>query len=148
MASSATATDAQPLNLEFGQLFFGYPVTPYTPPPKAEKEKANDEPSTSYGIGLSVLDSLRGGNTLSGRPTPRSTTPAGSERTGAVTPDVPAPAATTSEGYSWGAGGQSLGSVRIAPRPSSSAGASKAGSARGDGEKKKRKKKIETIEID
>ncbi|CAG7854495.1 SubName: Full=Related to UFD1-ubiquitin fusion degradation protein {ECO:0000313/EMBL:CCA73171.1} [Serendipita indica DSM 11827] len=143
MASSATATDAQPLNLEFGQLFFGYPVVPYKPPAQTQKEKTEGEPSTS-GIGLSVLDSLRGGNTLSGRPTPRSSTPAptGSERGGAATPDVPG--TTAGAGYAWGAGGHALGSVRIG----SSASASKAGSARGDGEKKKKRKKPESIDVD
>ncbi|CAG7853430.1 SubName: Full=Related to UFD1-ubiquitin fusion degradation protein {ECO:0000313/EMBL:CCA73171.1} [Serendipita indica DSM 11827] len=142
MASSATATDAQPLNLEFGQLFFGYPVVPYKPPAQTQKEKTEGEPSTS-GIGLSVLDSLRGGNTLSGRPTPRSSTPAptGSERGGAATPDVPG--TTAGAGYAWGAGGHALGSVRIG----SSASASKAGSAR-DGEKKKKRKKPESIDVD
>lgn len=144
MASSATATDAQPLNLEFGQLFFGYPVVPYKPPAQTQKEKTEGEPSTSSGIGLSVLDSLRGGNTLSGRPTPRSSTPAptGSERGGAATPDVPG--TTAGAGYAWGAGGHALGSVRIG----SSASASKAGSARGDGEKKKKRKKPESIDVD
>ena len=98
-ASSSASTSSQPLDLEFGQLFFGYPIIPYTPPPTppnaaaaTTSNKDSNQSRSGSGIGLSVLDSLKGGNTLSGRPTPRSslpTTPArgsGSPLPGTSTP--------------------------------------------------------------
>jgi ubiquitin fusion degradation protein 1 len=129
VASSSTRVDAKPLELEFGQLFFGYPIVPYTPP--ATPPNA-DAASPSSGIGLSVLNSLRGeGNTLSGRPTPRSSTPV-------PAPATPEPTTSRPTGeHDWGTGGQALGSRKPAA----------ASTSRADGEKKKRKKK-EVIEID
>ncbi|PVF98820.1 UFD1-domain-containing protein [Serendipita vermifera] len=128
IASSSTRVDAKPLELEFGQLFFGYPIVPYTPP--ATPPNA-DAAGSSSGIGLSVLDSLRGeGNTLSGRPTPRSATPL-------PAPATPEPTTSKPTGeHDWGTGGQTLGSRKPA-----------AGTSKGDGEKKKRKKK-EVIDLD
>jgi hypothetical protein len=142
-ASSATA-GAKPLELEFGTLFFGYPVVPYTPPatppnnaagPSTTRIAAGNTGTTGAvrgGIGLSVMDSLRGGNTLSGRPTPRSSTPASVPEVVVSQPS----ANSTSAGeaaHDWGSGGHTLGSAR-------SSGVKKAG------EKKKKKKGV--IEID
>ncbi|KAG8841343.1 ubiquitin fusion degradation protein [Serendipita sp. 411] len=139
-AASSASTANQPLELEFGQLFFGYPVVPYTPP--ATPQTGDKAPPTSTGLGLSVLDSLRGGNTLSGRPTPRASTP--------VPAPVPVPDVVVSqptEGHNWGTGGQALGSASRNVAKASTSG-SKTGSSAGDGEKKKRKKKAEVIDVD
>jgi len=159
-ASSATAV-AKPLELEFGQLFFGYPVVPYTPPatpPSSNDNNSNNAPPRTGanasgtsgstraggGLGLSVMDSLRGGNTLSGRPTPRSSTPASVPEVvvGAAAAAAAAPSGAGSGGvpaaeHDWGSGGHTLGSAR-------SSGVVK---KTGTGEKKKKKKK-EVIEID
>lgn len=81
-ASSSTTTNVRPLNLEHGQLFFGYPVVPYNPP---STSNTTTDSKSQHGIGLSVMDSLRGGNTLSGRPT-REATPSGTPRGSAGTP--------------------------------------------------------------
>ncbi|KIM25321.1 hypothetical protein M408DRAFT_212493 [Serendipita vermifera MAFF 305830] len=149
-AASGGDTGTRPLELEFGTLFFGYPVVPYTPPvtpptggTTAAATAAGGTPAR--GIGLSVMDSLRGGQTLSGRPT-RSGTPVS-------VPDVvisqPTPAAGTTAGneagggeggHNWGSGGNTLGSAR-------SAGVKKKGEKK-EGEKKKKKREVEVIEID
>jgi len=156
-ATNAGAAAVRPLELEFGQLFFGYPVVPYTPPATPPTAAGASSASTSGvtgvinrpsagagagagtgtgGIGLSVLDSLRGGNTLSGRPT-RSATPV-SVPDVVITPDTSTTAGAGAEAeqprtHEWGTGGQTLGSAR-------SSGVKKSG--------EKKKKKREVIEID
>ena len=153
-ATSSAGTPARPLDLEFGTLFFGYPIVPYTPPPTPPTgTTASATAGTSStlapgtgagargGIGLSVMDSLRGGQTLSGRPT-RSGTPVSA-------PDVvvsqPAPTtAGDAEGatgaHNWGTGGNALGSAR-------STGVKKK-TEKKDGEKRKKRKEVEVIDLD
>jgi ubiquitin fusion degradation protein 1 len=148
-ASSATA-GAKPLDLPLGTLFFGYPVVPYTPPatPPTQTNAAtttgtsNSRPSGNTGttgvvrggIGLSVMDSLRGGNTLSGRPTPRSATPVSVPEVVVSRPPAESAAAGTgAPAHDWGSGGHTLGSAR-------SSGVKKTG--------EKKKKKKEVIELD
>lgn len=59
-----------PLNLPFGQLFFGFNVPPYTPPPAAAAPGSPGAPS-------SPIQSFSGaGATLSGRPAPSSSSSA------------------------------------------------------------------------
>jgi hypothetical protein len=81
------------------------------------------------------MNSLSGGNTASGRPTPRSATPVGTAA--AVIPEVVASelpsAPAEGGGHDWGSGGYTLGSAR-------SSGVKK------DGEKKKKRKGV--IELD
>jgi hypothetical protein len=139
-ASSSASTSAQPLDLEFGQLFFGYPIIPYTPPTTPPSASAaattTSNKDSGAGIGLSVLDSLKGGNTLSGRPTPRSSLPATPARgSGTPLPGTSTPGEEETEqqqqppaGHDWGSGGQRLGARKEEPR--------------------KKKKKREIIEID
>lgn len=147
-ASSADAA-ARPLELEFGTLFFGYPVVPYTPAPTPPTTAAGPAGATgatgasaTRGIGLSVMDSLRGGHTLSGRPT-RSGTPVSvpdvvvSQPVADTAPVATAPAA----GHDWGTGGNALGSARSVP-------VSSGGKKKKEGEKKKKKREVEVIDID
>ncbi|KAF9469156.1 ubiquitin fusion degradation protein I [Collybia nuda] len=54
------------LNLPFGQLFFGFHVTPYTPP------LTSASPGSPDTLRAEVSTFVGSGNTLSGRPTPRS----------------------------------------------------------------------------
>ncbi|RDB20960.1 Ubiquitin fusion degradation protein 1 [Hypsizygus marmoreus] len=85
------------LNLPFGQLFFGFNVTPYTPPaaatPGSPEISAQEAPAFSGT-----------GNTLSGRSNPQPSTAKGKEKEKAPQEDISA---------SWGTG-QTLG--RSAPR--------------------------------
>jgi hypothetical protein len=146
-ASSSASTSAQPLDLEFGQLFFGYPIIPYTPPPTppnaaaaTTSNKDSNQSGSGSGIGLSVLDSLKGGNTLSGRPTPRSSLPTTPARgSGSPLPGTSTPGEERTEQqqqqqqqspaeHDWGSGGNRLGARKEEP--------------------KKKKKKREIIEID
>jgi hypothetical protein len=73
------------------------------------------------------MDSLRGGNTLSGRPTPRSATPV------SVVPEVVVSEPPAEGRHDWGSGGHTLGSAR-------SSGVKKSG--------EKKKKRKEVIELD
>lgn len=111
-------------NLRHGQLFFGYPVIPYVPPPSMSPTQGSstDGPAPFAG----------GGTTLSGRRIPPSTE-AGSQ--GGST-SAPAPAADPASAHTWGTGGQALGS---AARPAGASGLKT---------KKKKKARQEVIEID
>ncbi|CAA7271622.1 unnamed protein product [Cyclocybe aegerita] len=87
------------LNLPFGQLFFGFHVTPYTPPTQAASSERDPQSPFSGS-----------GNTLSGR----STTAASSSTDKGK---VKASESTSStSNHNWGASGQTLGSQRPIPQ--------------------------------
>ncbi|KAG6866997.1 hypothetical protein C0991_003913 [Blastosporella zonata] len=92
------------LNLPFGQLFFGFNVTPFVPPP----EVPNSPESSSQIISHKELPTFSGsGNTLSGRNTHQPTAPSskGKEKENTA----------QRSSASWGGTGQTLG-ARNAPR--------------------------------
>ncbi|KAL6305331.1 ubiquitin fusion degradation protein UFD1-domain-containing protein [Sparassis latifolia] len=105
-----------PLNLPFGQLFFGFNVPPFTPP-------ASNPSATQVQVRIQAQAFSGAGNTLAG--------PSSSQGQSASSPS-PKGKSMEEEGSdvpsSWGVGGQRLGS-RTAPRPAASSGPRGAGGA-------------------
>ncbi|OBZ69198.1 Ubiquitin fusion degradation protein 1 [Grifola frondosa] len=89
-----------PLNLPFGKLFFGFNITPYTPPPAADPGSPShpSQPASFTGTG----------NSLTGRSQSQSQYPSSSAAKGKGKEQ---PVQTSS----WGSGGQTLGSRSTAP---------------------------------
>ncbi|KAI0705843.1 ubiquitin fusion degradation protein I [Cytidiella melzeri] len=89
-----------PLNLPFGQLFFGFNVPPYTPPSSDSASQSNPPPTTFGGSGNSLLSSS---SIAKGKAKEQSTS-----------------TAQPPTAHQWGSSGNALGSRSTAPGSRSS----------------------------
>ncbi|KAJ4475234.1 ubiquitin fusion degradation protein I [Lentinula edodes] len=127
------------LNLPFGQLFFGYNITPYVPP-------ATDDTPTSPTVTQGSVAFSGSGRSLNGRST-GSQPPSTSAKGKAKASDESSPQSSAS----WAGAGRTLGSS--APRESGSVGAGGARVPRpqqrnSEGQKGKKKQRSPSPEID